>query len=157
MSSIRTAIHCAGVTFLAAFALPCFAAVCSVPSVSHPTIQEAVGDLACTEVVVAAGTFVEEVVIGRDLDVGGASSATTIIEGRMVVEGAAILVVVHDLTIDASAASVAGCFADGLLARGGAQLSANGVVAINGDGDACLLFRDGFESGNTTAWSSTVP
>jgi hypothetical protein len=68
-------------------------------------------------VIIPAGTFVEEVVIGRDLDVGGASSATTVVEGRMVVEGAAIQVDVHDLTIDASALSAAGCFADALLSR----------------------------------------
>ena len=157
MSSIRTAIHCAGVTFLAVFALPCSAAVCSVPSAPHPTIQEAVDDPACTEAVIAAGTFVEEVTIGRDLVLSGASTPTSIIEGRVVAEGAAIQVDIHDLTIDAGAASAAGCFTDALLSRGGAQLSASGLVVVNGDGDACLLFRDGFESGSTTAWSTTVP
>jgi len=157
MTSAGSLVQFAGVILVAVFALPGSAAVCPVPSASHPTIQEAVDDLACTEVTIAAGTFVEEVTIGRDLAVSGASTTTSTIEGRVVAEGAAIQVDVHDLTIDASAASAAGCFADALLSRGGAQLSANGVVAINGDGDACLLFRDGFETGNTTAWSSTVP
>ena len=157
MTWIRSAIFGAGLPLVVASAAPCTATVCPVPSVPHPTIQEAVDDLACSEVTIAAGTFVEEVNIGRDLDVVGASSATTIIEGRMVVEGAAIQVDVHDLTIDASSLSAAGCFTGALLSRSGAHLSANGVVAINGDGDACLLFQDGFESGNTTEWSTTVP
>jgi hypothetical protein len=131
--------------------------VCTVPSAPHPTIQEAVDDLACTEVVLAAQTFTESVVVGRDLDVGGASSATTVIEGRVVVEGATTQVDLHDLTIDASAPSVAGCFPVALVARNGAQISALDIVVVNGDGEACVIFRDGFESGSTAAWTATVP
>jgi len=157
MTSIGSAIQFAGVILVAVFALPCSAVVCSVPSAPHPTIQGAVDDLTCSEVVIAAGTFVEEVTIGRDLAVSGASTTTSIIEGRVVAEGAAIQIDIHDLTIDASAASAAGCFTDALLSRGGAQLSVSGVVVVNGDGDACLLFRDGFESGHTAAWTTTVP
>lgn len=131
--------------------------VCAVPSAPHPTIQSAVDDLSCTEIVLAAQTYTESVTIARSLELRGASTATSIVEGRVVVEGASIVVAARDLTIDGSAPSVAGCFREALVTDGGAQLSANDVVVINGDGDACLLFRDGFESGNTGAWSSATP
>ena len=133
------------------------AAVCTVPSGPYPTIQSAVDDPVSTEVSLAAHTFVEPVVIARDLIVGGASTSTTLIEGRVVVEGATTQVELHELTVDASAPSVAGCYPVALLTRGGAEVAAIAVVVVNGDGDACAIFRDGFESGDTTAWSMTTP
>lgn len=133
------------------------AAVCDVPSAPHPTIQEAVDDISCTEIVLAAQTFVESVNVGRSLEIRGVSSATTIIEGRVVVEGAAAQVDIEDLKIDGSALTVAGCFPEALVAQGGARIDAGGVVVVNGDGDACILFGDGFETGDTSAWSETMP
>ena len=50
-----------------------WAAVCTVPSTPHPTIQDAVDDLICTEVVLTAQTFVEAVAIDRSLELRGAS------------------------------------------------------------------------------------
>ena len=154
-------LSCGRVGCTAAQVLLCastsLAAVCTVPSGSYPTIQAAVDDPGCTEIVLAAQTFVEPVVIARDLIMGGASSSTTLIEGRVVVEGATTQVELHDLTVDASAPAVAGCYPVALLARGGAEVAAIAVVVVNGDGDACAIFRDGFESGNTAAWSSTTP
>lgn len=134
-----------------------FAAVCNVPSAPHPAIQDAVDDLSCTEIVLAAQAYTESVTIDRSLELRGASTATSIVEGRVVVEGASIVVAARDLTIDGSVPSVAGCFREALVTDGGAQLSANNVVVVNGDGDACLIFGDGFESGNTTAWGNAVP
>jgi len=145
----------AGMLQVIAAVSPCRAAVCTVPSASHPTIQEAVDDLACTEIALAAGTFVEAVGIDRDLELHGASSATTVIEGRVVIDGAATEVELRDLTIDTSA--TAACFPEALLSRGGARLGANNLAVVNDDGDACLIFGDGFEAGNTSAWSVTVP
>ena len=133
------------------------AAVCTVPSAPHPTVQVAVDDLGCTEIVLGAQTFTESVTIDRSLELGGASSTATIIEGRVLVEGASTQVTLRDLAVDGSAPSVAGCFKEALVAEGGAQLSANDVVVVNSDGEACLLFRDGFESGNTSAWASVTP
>jgi len=133
------------------------AAVCNVPSAPHPTIQEAVDDVGCTEVVIAAGTYVESVSIDRSLTVSGASTTGTTIEGRLAVTGAATAVSLNDLTIDASAPSAAGCFAEALDVTGGAGVTSNALVVVNGDGDACLIFEDGFETGNTTAWSGTSP
>ncbi len=133
------------------------AAVCNVPSGPHPTIQEAVDDASCTEVVLAAQTFVESVAVGRSLAISGASTATTIVEGRFDVTGAATVIVLSEMTITAAAPSTAGCFPEALDVTAGAQLTGIALVVINGDGDACLIFGDGFESGSTSAWSSTTP
>ncbi len=40
---------------------------------------------------------------------------------------------------------------------GGAAVTGNNLVVVNADGDACVLFADGFESGDTIAWSRTSP
>jgi len=157
MNSSQLMASLTAVIAVSAVVTPCPAAVCTVPSAAHPTIQEAVNDLACTEIDIDAGSFFEEVVVARDLDLGGASSATTVVEGRVVVEGATTQVALRDLTIDASGPTAAGCFDQALLSRGGAQLGASDVIVLNGGGDACVLFRDGFETGDTTAWSGTVP
>jgi len=47
------------------------AATCSVPSISYPTIQDAVNDSNCSTIVVAAGTYLESVTIGRPLTLLG--------------------------------------------------------------------------------------
>lgn len=131
--------------------------MCNVPSGPHPTIQEAVDDASCTEVVLAAQTFVESVAVGRSLAISGASTATTIVEGRFDVTGAATVIVLSEMTITAAAPSTAGCFPEALDVTAGAQLTSIALVVINGDGDACLIFGDDFESGSTSAWSSTTP
>lgn len=133
------------------------AAVCTVPSGTHPTIQAAVDDAGCTEVTLAAQTFFESVSVDRSLAISGASTATTIVEGRFEVTGAATAIALSEMTIDAAAPSVAGCFREALDVSGGAQLTGNALVVVNRDGDACLIFGDGFESGSTSAWSSATP
>lgn len=57
-------------------------AVCTVPSVTHPTIQSAVNDLGCSTINVAPGTYTEvgQIVINRDLTIIGADKTTTIIK-----------------------------------------------------------------------------
>ena len=111
----------------------------------------------CTEIVLASQAFTESVTVSRNLTLSGTSSSATIIEGRLVAEGDSTQVVIHDLKVDGSALSVVGCFNEALVAQGGAQISANGVVVINGGVDGCVLFGDGFESGSTSAWSATKP
>lgn len=130
---------------------------CTVPSTPYPTIQAAVDDLVCTEVVLAAQTFVGSATIDRDLTLRGASSTSTVVEGRLVVEGSSTEVVVEDLRVDGSAPSVAGCFPVALVVRGGARVTSNDVVVLNGGGEACVIFRDGFESGDTGSWTTNVP
>jgi hypothetical protein len=145
--------------WLAAVVCPitAFADVCTVPSAPHATIQASVDDANCTEIVLASQAFRETVIVSRDLTLSGTSSSATIIEGQLVVEGDSTQVVIHDLKVDGSALSVAGCFDEALVAQGGAQISANEVVVINGGVDGCVLFGDGFESGDTSAWSATKP
>jgi hypothetical protein len=47
------------------------AATCSVPSMAHPTIQSAVDDPTCDPIIVAAGTYVENIGISRGLSLRG--------------------------------------------------------------------------------------
>ena len=127
------------------------AATCPVPSASHPTIQAAVDDASCTEVVLAAQTFVESPSIARDLTVRGASSATTVVAGRVEVSGG--LVVLEDLKVDTSGPAQRGRFPSALWAHGGGRVTGDGLVVVH----APLLFGDGFESGGFSAWSSVQP
>ena len=133
------------------------AATCPVPTGSHPTIQEAVDDAACTEIDLGGQTYTESVSIGRTLSLSGVSSAPSIIAGRVVIQGAATVVSLADLTIDGSDPTVAGCFVEAVDVSGGAQMLGSNVVVVNSDGIACLLFGDGFEDGTTGAWSATSP
>ena len=50
------------------------AAACSVPSLSHPTIQSAVNDPGCNPINVAAGLYPEQVTISRTLTLNGAQA-----------------------------------------------------------------------------------
>jgi hypothetical protein len=138
-------------------AATCLAAVCSVPSGQYPTIQSAVDDPSCTEIVLAERTFEESVTVGRDLTLRGASSATSVIEGRLTAQGGATEVELENLTIDASAAGVAGTFTEALNVLSGAELNGRDVVVLNAVFDPFAVFADGFESGDTAAWSTTVP
>jgi len=147
----------AALALLFASATTAVAAVCTVPSGSHPTIQAAVDDPTCTEVAIAAGTYAESVEVDRTLEISGASSTTTIVEGRIALTGTGVELTLDSLKVDASAPSVAGCYPFAVDISGGSSMSGNDLVVVNGGGDACLLFRDGFESGNTGAWSNTNP
>ncbi len=133
------------------------AAPCPVPSGSHPTIQSAVDDVGCTEIELGSQVYTESVEIGRTLSVSGVSSSATTIAGRVLITGAAAVVSLSDLTVDGSDPAVAGCFPEAVDVEDGAQMLGANIVVINGDGDACLLFGDGFEDGTTGAWSNTTP
>lgn len=133
------------------------AAVCKVLSTPHPNIQDAVNDNSFTEMVVAAGTFVESVEIDRSLEITGNSSTTTMIEGGVVVTGAGVELTLNDPKVDAGASSAAGCYPVAVEVSGGASLTSSNLVAVNADSDARLIFRDGFETGDTGFWSGTTP
>ena len=130
---------------------------CPVPSGSHPTIQSAVDDVGCSEIELGSQVYTENVEIGRTLSVSGVSAVATTIVGRVLITGATSVVSLADLTVDGSDPAVAGCFPEAVDVEGGAQMSGSNIVVINGDGDACLLFGDGFEDGTTGAWSGTTP
>ena len=142
---------------LCAVAPPSWAAVCQVPSGAHPTIQSAVDDAGCTEIELAEHTFVESVTIPRDIIIRGASTQSTVIAGQVVAEGVNTEVVLQDVTVDASTQGVGGMFPTGLHASAGAEVSPSNVVVRNSLMDLWTLFVDGFESGDTSAWSATQP
>lgn len=130
-----------------------FADVCSVPSVPHPTIQAAVNDAACTEIVLAAQVFVGSVTVPRSLLLRGDSSTATVIKGQVAVTGGTTEVTLQNLQVDGG-----GCVLVALDVGGGAQVtSQQDVVVLNAVGGDCPIFLDGFESGNTTEWSASVP
>ena len=131
--------------------------VCGVPSGSYPSIQAAVDTPLCTEVVLAAQTFRESVAVPRSLELRGASSETTIIEGQVIAHGAGNVLVVEDLTVDGSAPGVWGSFAEALLAANGAKIHGLRLAVINAATDVHPIFADGFESGDTQAWSGVTP
>ena len=133
------------------------AGVCSVPSGPYQTIQPAVDDPSCTEIVLAAQIFEESVTVGRDLTLRGASSTTTVIEGRLTAQGGSTELELENLTLDASAPGVAGTWNEALNVLGGAKVNGHDLVVLNAVFDPFPIFADGFESGNTSAWSTTVP
>lgn len=59
------------------------AAVCKVPDMAHPTIQKAVDDAACTDIVLGAQVYTEQVSIGRSLTLRGAGPGRTILRSPM--------------------------------------------------------------------------
>jgi hypothetical protein len=129
-----------------AFAQSAAAATCNVPSAPHPTIQAAIDDIGCTEIVVAAGTFTEGPVIARSLSVQGAGSGSTFFQGQ--VEVSAGTVSLTGLNIAAAG--------EALWAHSGAEVSGFDLEVVNGVFET-PLFADGFESGGTGAWSAVVP
>ncbi len=82
-------------------ATPARAQTCTVPA-SHPTIALALADSGCTTIQVAAGTYVENLVVGRNVTIEGAGQASTIIDGgangRVIDIGPALTVQIRDLT-----------------------------------------------------------
>jgi hypothetical protein len=130
---------------------------CAVPSGSHPTIQSAVDDVGCTEIELGSQIYVESVTIARTLSVSGVTAATTTIAGRVLINGATAVVTLTELTVDGSHPAVAGCFVEAVDVENDGRMVGSNIVVVNGDGDACLLFGDGFEDGTTGAWSGTTP
>ena len=139
---------------LAGFCAPtAFADVCPVPTIAHPSIQAAVDDAACTEIVLSAKVFAESVAVARGLELRGDSSATSIIDGKVTVTGASSEVTLQDLRIEGG-----GCFPVALDVSGGSQVTrGQDIVVVNAAGGECPIFTDGFELGATVAWANTVP
>jgi hypothetical protein len=139
---------------VAGFCAPtAFADVCPVPTVAHPSIQAAVDDAACTEIVLAAQVFSQSVAVTRSLVLRGDSSSTTVIRGQVTVTGNATEISLQNLQVNGG-----GCFSVALDVGDGAQVtSQQDLVVLNDAGGGCQIFLDGFESGDTTLWSKTVP
>ncbi len=135
---------------------PLQAAVCTVPTTSHPTVGAALRDGACTTLQLAAGSYEENLVVTRALEVAGAGSGHSILAGALSISGATTEVTLSGLAIDGTAAGVAGCWPSVLFATGGARVAAGDDVVVTNSGIAdgpCRLFADGFESGGVLTWS----
>lgn len=125
---------------------PCPAATCPVPSASHPTIQAAIDDIGCTDIDIAAGTYAEAPAIARTVTLQGAGSTQTSVTGGVVVSAGSVVLTGMHLSAPGTA----------LRSSSGAEVSGFDLEVISGI-DSALLFSDGFETGDTGAWSGTAP
>jgi len=133
-------------------AAPLWAANCWVPSNDYPTIQLAVNDLTCSEIILAEGFHHGEVVIDRSLSMTGDSQDTTAIVGTLTVQGETTEVAFNDFHIEVPEP---GLPFNGLVVVGSAKVITSGGTLFVGVTD--FLFVDGFESGDTSRWSATTP
>jgi hypothetical protein len=129
--------------------LPALCATCVVQSPSYPSVQSAVDNPACTEIILTEGVFAGPVSIGRTLEITGASSDRTRIVGEITVQGGATTVTLTGITI----AIGPGLTNDGLVVTDGAEVTPDDLKIKIID----YIFFDGFDIGNTTAWSGTIP
>lgn len=131
------------------------AQTCTVPG-THPTIQEAVDDPACTTIDLAAQSYPESIEIRRSLTLGGPAAGGAVIEGLVLVVGLGTAVNLAHLEV------ANGCRPDAMRASGGATVNATHVSVQRAAVLPCpelasSIFSDGFETGDTGRWSSTTP
>jgi len=155
MSARRISRLQLAVVLVLAAAAPLHAQTCTVPG-SHATIQEAADDPACAEVVLAAQTYPESVVLRRTVTLAGPAAGGAVVQGLVLISGASTVATLRDLRVEN------GCVPDAVRASGGARLIGENLQVQRAAGLPCPLtadtiFVDGFESGNTSAWSITSP
>jgi len=114
---------------------------CAVPSPAYPSIQSAVDAPSCSQIDVAAGTYPEQVVIGRSLELAGAGSTESFVLGGVEVGAGTVMVTGLSLSGPGEA----------LRAHSGAEVSGFDLEVVSGALDP-PLFADGFEDGTTGAW-----
>lgn len=134
--------------------VPAGAGVCSVPG-SHPTIQEAIDDPSCTAIDVADQSYAESILVYRTLTISGPGAGTAILEGGVEARGSGTVVNLTDLEVRN------GCQPEALVTVSGARIDGDGLKVVRSTSLPCPpvlaeVFLDGFESGDTSAWSSTV-
>jgi hypothetical protein len=122
------------------------AATCDVPSASHPTIQSAIDDVGCSDITVAAGPYEEPLTITRSLSLQGAGSTQSFVQGGVDVSSGTVNLTGFHLSAPG----------DALYAHSGAEVSAFDLEVVNGVVET-PLFTDGFETGDTGAWSAASP
>ena len=136
-----------------ALASPAPAQTCTVPG-SHATIQQAIDDPGCATITLAAQTYAESVNIPRSLTMVGPGTGGAVVQGLLRVVGAGTQVTLQDLRVEN------GCPVSALRAVAGAEVTGTNLEVERSAGFPCppsIVFQDGFESGDTTAWSATVP
>jgi hypothetical protein len=129
------------------------AGICFVPG-THPTLQAAIDDAACSEIQLAAQVYEESVLIERSLALAGPGGGGAIVEGRLRARGAGVVVTVTDVAVEN------GCQPEAMNAGTGAEIDGLNFEVASSSSAPCplmLIFADGFESGDTAAWDSTIP
>jgi hypothetical protein len=145
----RGCVPCVLLLGLLLAAAPGRAADCQVPG-DHPTLHEAVADPTCTRILLADQTFSDSVAIGRTLDVLGAAGGSSTVRGSIAVVGGA--------QVGLSDLIVSGCSEARVTATGGGRVVGSNLRVSTSSSVPCpLIFADGFESGDASAWSSSVP
>lgn len=151
--SFQLAAAVATVTF-AISAAPARAQLCNVPA-GVPTLQLAVSNPTCAQVVLAAGSYDESVVVSRTLTITGAGTASTELRRPLVVTGTGTAVTAGGFAIDIGGA----CYPASLVVKNGARVvvPAGNTLPIRADSvpsAPCPLFDDDFESATTQLWSA---
>ncbi|MGE0640394.1 MAG: hypothetical protein AB7G12_07455 [Thermoanaerobaculia bacterium] len=127
--------------------------ICTVPG-THATVRAAVEDGSCSEIDLAVQSYPESVWIGRSLALVGPSGGGAVLAGLLEVRGAGVVVAASHLRVENS------CQPAATVATGGARLDGSTLEVVVAEGGACpllILFEDGFETGNLTAWDQHLP
>jgi len=133
---------------------PAEAAECSVPG-DHATLQDAAADYGCDPITLADQTYSESVRIERSVSITGPVLVAEI-AGLVEVAVAGAQVQLSNLRVEN------GCAPAALIAGSGAHVKGNGLEVVSSAGGPCppvtfdLLFADGFESGDTAAWTAVA-
>ena len=129
-------------------------AECSVPG-THTSIQDAVDDTACSSIILAAQDYQEAVEVRRTLEIRGPSGGGAVVKGRLVSMGGGVQLQLVNLAVHT------GCDA-GIQVTAGATMVGEAVTALKSfvsfpcPALPSEVFQDGFESGSSSQWSSTV-
>ena len=122
--------------------LQAFAVTCQVPA-DRPTIQAAVDDPSCTDIVLGNQIYAESVAIARSLLMFGPDGGSAVIRGAVSVTGASVLAMLADFGIED------GCPGPGLAADQSAEIQAEEVTVMSSGQFACgggdTFFSNGFE------------
>lgn len=122
--------------------------ICTVPG-DRPSIQAAVDDPSCDGIVLADQVYTESVLVHRPVSIAGPAGVADI-AGLVEVRGASTSVYLTDLKI------VNDCQPGVLVTSLGGQATVSSVELVTSPGGVCPIFVDGFESGNTLAWTATL-
>ena len=142
-----------GIAFLLTGA-PSQATNCSVPG-TYSIIQDALDDPNCTRIELENRVYVESIVLSRSVYLTGPYLDVAEIRGQIEVTGATTTATLADLIIKSS------CKPETLLVSDGAQVEGERIRVSNYESEPCPLplriFKDGFESDDTSAWTQAIP
>ncbi len=132
---------------------PLLAQTCTVPG-SHLRIQAAIYDPTCTTITLAAQTYAESLEVFRSVSLAGPAAGGAVIQGQIRAVGSTTQVTLQDLQVEN------GCTPNALLPVDGAWITGVNLRVEQSVAQPCppspLIFRDGFESGDISAWSGVV-